>query len=284
MPAIVPEQKDEPILALLQRAHGGVPSPPDVSSPLAIPPMAHFDDSPIPEWPQFLTERAANFILGATYMQEDVPVGVRGNPDEVMAAYAEARCMYHGAVGYFFQTHTNGHEIVGFYMSVDDMVGQRVRHGHTRGWLSFPPPTLSAGDGRLLDLEANFIPNAPYFQIDLPADAKNTALPVSLEWCLARCKENGAAGFFYQEHTNGHEIVGFFEATEPAATSARTRGGHARGLVVVPRVQTETEAAEAEGIQLKPASEASSEAEDEAEVEGDSWVIVHKAEMKEVVE
>ena len=45
----------------------------------------------------------------------------------------------------FYQQHTNGHEIIGFYHSRADMQGKRVRHGHSRGFVA--EPGLGSGGG-----------------------------------------------------------------------------------------------------------------------------------------
>lgn len=40
-----------------------------------------------------------------------------------------------GAYGFFYQMHTNGHQIVGFYQNKNDMLGGTLvgDHGHARG-------------------------------------------------------------------------------------------------------------------------------------------------------
>ena len=38
-----------------------------------------------------------------------------------------------GAHGFFYQMHTNGYQIAGFYMKPEDMKGKWVKHGHARG-------------------------------------------------------------------------------------------------------------------------------------------------------
>lgn len=44
----------------------------------------------------FTSDSAANFILGATYTQEDVPKNLRGKKDGETAAFCEARCLAKG--------------------------------------------------------------------------------------------------------------------------------------------------------------------------------------------
>jgi len=183
--------------------------------------------------PQFWMDRSTNFILGASYEQEDIPPAWRGQPDEVVAAYCKGRCVARGAAGFFFQQHTNDHEIVGFYATVAAMEGERAKHGHARGFLCFAESCLE-GSGFTVDPQSNFVTNAPYEQIDLPAHAKNRALPVTLAWCAAQAKQRGAHGFFFQEHTaNGHEIVGFYATADAVAQGERGWHGHARGFVAI---------------------------------------------------
>ena len=145
------------------------------------------------------------------------------------------------AVAYFFQEHNNGHEIVGFYSSIDDMQGQRCMHGHVRGWISFLPPAPPVTMDLEVETTTNFILGVPYDQEDVPAEIKNNALPVTLRWCAARAAERGAAGFFFQEHTNGHEIVGFYASAVDATRGERGWHGHARGCVVAPRAAAKPE-------------------------------------------
>ena len=184
---------------------------------------------------RFVEDKAANFIVGATYDQEDVPNDLRGLPDEAITGYCQGRCVARGAAGFFFQEHTNGHEIVGFYATREAMHGQRVRHPHARGFLSYHEKSLGIPEITAttdVDTSANFLDSAPYDQEDVPADATNLALPCTLAWCALRARARGAAGFFYQEHANGHEIVGFYATKEAMAQGVRGWHGHARGLVV----------------------------------------------------
>eukprot|EP00966_Prymnesium_polylepis_P190077 4404863-Prymnesium_polylepis.1 len=99
------------------------------------------------------------------------------------------------------------------------MKGTRVWHGHTRGFLA---PPIAASADFVVDTETNFIVGAPYEQEDLPADAKNQVLAATLAYCEARAAARDAAGFFYQQHTNGHEIVGFYRDAADMASGART--------------------------------------------------------------
>jgi len=230
--------------------------------------------------PPFLLDCAANFVLGAAYSQMDVPEALRGKPDAATAALCAAWCAERGAAGYFFQQHPGGHEVVGFFDSVESMRGARVRHGHERGWLAFAPPALPSGDDRAVAFDANFVPNAPYEQEDLPAAAKNQPLPVTLQWCAARGAERGAAGFFYQEHANGHEIVGFYASAAAAAASSPAWHGHARGFVVTPsaaRRPAAGAATEAKG-EAEPAAVPvvldGVEVKERAEADDGEWVVV----------
>jgi len=170
-----------------------------------------------------------NFILGATYEQEDLPVSARHLPLPGVLAYCESRAGQRGAVGFFYQQHTNGHEIVGFYLSVEAMQGCRVRHGHARGFLACPPPVSTLFN---VDTASNFIVGAQYDQEVLPETAMGQVLAATLLYCEKRAQKRGAAGFFYQMHENGHEIVGFYESDEAMACGdGAAWHGHARGLL-----------------------------------------------------
>jgi len=68
----------------------------------------------------------------------------------------------------------------------------------------------------------NFVLNAQYSQISLNdeeayagtehAECKDTAVAEALAYCKAEClyHRSGCTGFFFQKHTNGHEICGFY--------------------------------------------------------------------------
>ena len=64
-----------------------------------------------------------NFILEASYEQEVVPEKFKGRPLPEVLKYCEQRAQKRGAAGFFFQTHHNSHQIVGFYESVEAMQG-----------------------------------------------------------------------------------------------------------------------------------------------------------------
>lgn len=174
-------------------------------------------------------ETEYNFIVGASYDQEDFPADVKGLPLPQVLAYCESRAAKRGAVGFFYQQHTNGHEIVGFYKGVEAMKGRCVRHGHARGFLAVPAPASELFD---VDVAANFIVGAKYEQEDLPDEQRGQVIAATLRYCEHRCIKRGAAGFFYQQHANGHEIVGFYESAEAmAAGKGAAWHGHARGFV-----------------------------------------------------
>ena len=107
------------------------------------------------------------------------------------------------------------------------MNGQRVRHGHRRGfvaWKSAPESiavqaTQTQSQAMTMDESINFIDGAHYSQIVLNGADKDRPLP----WILAHgsklCTERGAHGFFYQQHNNGHEIIGFYQTEVRTCTS-----------------------------------------------------------------
>ena len=77
-----------------------------------------------------------------------------------------------------------------------------------------PPP---ASELFTVDATANFVEGAEYEQEDIPASAKDRVLAATLHYCEQRAQKRGAAGYFYQQHTNGHEIVGFYTSAETMA-------------------------------------------------------------------
>ena len=170
-----------------------------------------------------------NFIEGAHYEQEDIPAEAKNLPLPDVLAYCESRAWKRGSVGFFYQQHANGHEIVGFYQSVEAMRGRRVRHGHARGFLAVPAPASELFD---VDVASNFIVGAKYEQEDLPEEERGQVLAAVLRYAEHRAVKRGAAGFFYQQHMNGHEILGFYESAEAmAAGEGAAWHGHARGFV-----------------------------------------------------
>ena len=90
-----------------------------------------------------------------------------------------------------------------------------------------PPP---ASELFTVDATANFVEGAEYEQEDIPASAKDRVLAATLHYCEQRAQKRGAAGYFYQQHTNGHEIVGFYQAADVDERCARGWHGHVRGL------------------------------------------------------
>ena len=189
-----------------------------------------------------------NFILEAKYEQEVVPEKFKGRPLPEVLKYCEQRAQKRGAAGFFFQTHHNSHQIVGFYESVEAMQGRRVRHGHTRGFLAVPPP---ASELFTVDATANFVEGAEYEQEDIPASAKDRVLAATLHYCEQRAQKRGAAGYFYQQHTNGHEIVGFYTSAETMAAGKAGWHGHVRGFVATRRPAA-VGALVLDGIAVKP--------------------------------
>merc|ERR1719265_1033210 len=91
-------------------------------------------------------DRSANFIPGLSYSQisltDDCPAcdanprycsGVGCNDLERAIVYCKERCEEQSSCkGFFFQTHTNGHEICGFFTG-DMHSAERAWHGHKNG-------------------------------------------------------------------------------------------------------------------------------------------------------
>jgi len=90
------------------------------------------------------------------------------------------------------------------------------------------------------DLTNNFIREVPYSQMSLTdgcSDAGCDLNPVygaenDIDSAVAYCKEvcvamDGCTGFFFQKHTNGHEICGFY--TQDVSGAERSADGHQAG-------------------------------------------------------
>eukprot|EP00931_Biecheleriopsis_adriatica_P114302 TRINITY_DN8989_c0_g1_i3.p1 TRINITY_DN8989_c0_g1~~TRINITY_DN8989_c0_g1_i3.p1 ORF type:complete len:579 (+),score=99.79 TRINITY_DN8989_c0_g1_i3:24-1739(+) len=203
-----------------------------------------------------------NFVAGVRYSQRDLcspaisGARVYGEGGDVLKWCAE-NCPT-GAIGFFYQMHGNGHEIVGYYMESDapDVENAPRSGGHKQGALCFKEGGSNAGnevqtmqtsngttlqvpplippDGWKCDLEHNFVRGARYSQRDLCSPAISGARVYGeggdvLKWCADNCP-TGAVGFFYQMHPNGHEIVGYF-MEDDAEQAERSGGGHKQGAV-----------------------------------------------------
>jgi hypothetical protein len=96
------------------------------------------------------------------------------------------------------------------------------------------------------DRSSNFIAGLEYRQISLtdacPSCSANprycsTAGCNDPEKAIAYCKEQcgeGCAGFFFQRHTNGHEICGFYSTNSAnPASFDRVWHGHAHGAICI---------------------------------------------------
>jgi len=118
-----------------------------------------------------------NFILETEYQQEEVPEEFKGNPLPEVLNYCERRAQKRGAVGFFYQQHTNGHEIVGFYGSIEAMQGRRVWHDHVRGFLATPPPASTGVEGTAQEVLVPTPAPAPL----APAPAPT---PIAPPWCV----------------------------------------------------------------------------------------------------
>ena len=138
--------------------------------------------------PRFHYENYYNFVLGRRYEQEKLPADEKHQPLAVVCAYAERRAAEHDAVGYFYQQHSNGHEILGFYADTV-CAGPCIQHGHRRGFVAGPLPASSRFD---IDVAANFIAGAPYDHENFPEHAKKMMLATALNFCEMRAIERGA--------------------------------------------------------------------------------------------
>jgi hypothetical protein len=94
---------------------------------------------------KMVLDAKVNFIEGATYEQIHLPEWAKGKQPDWVLGYGAKLCQERGAHGLFYQQHTNGHEIMGFYRTAEDMQGERVWHGHTRGFIA----TMDAAEARL---------------------------------------------------------------------------------------------------------------------------------------
>jgi len=169
-----------------------------------------------------------NFIEEAPYEQEDIPKQVVGESLETVLAYCNERAKDLEAAGYFFQTHRNGHEIVGFFKSAELLlVGRRAWHGHARGCIV----SLDKSVASRVDFSVNFIEGATYAQEDVPAHIRGLPFEALIQHCRARVTTLGAAGAFFQTHGNGHEVLGIY-ATPSVMQGQRTWHDHMRGFVL----------------------------------------------------
>eukprot|EP00947_MAST-08B_sp_MAST-8B-sp1_P002944 g2944.t1 len=104
------------------------------------------------------------------------------------------------------------------------------------------------------DDTVNFIVGARYSQLrltdycpDCSANPKYGALndnQQAVEYCKQEASKRGSPGFFFQQHTNGHEICGFYVSSAAMASGARKWHGHRAGqiceLVATPTSATTT--------------------------------------------
>ena len=173
--------------------------------------------------PGLAMDETSNFIEGAKYSQIDIIGDAKNRTLPWLLEHGGRLCRERGAHAFFYQQHGNGHEIMGFYQTASDMRGYRVRHGHDRGFVAAPLAFA-------MDETSNFIEGAKYSQIDIIGKAKNRSLPWLLEYGGRLCRERGAHAFFYQQHGNGHEIMGFYQ-TAIDMCGRRGLHGHRRGFV-----------------------------------------------------
>ena len=83
-----------------------------------------------------------------------------------------------------------------------------------------PESGLHSSLGLCIDHDFNFILEASYEQEVVPEKFKGRPLPEVLKYCEQRAQKRGAAGFFFQTHHNGHQIVGFYESVEAMFATA----------------------------------------------------------------
>ncbi|GMH98778.1 hypothetical protein TrST_g11139 [Triparma strigata] len=84
----------------------------------------------------FQMEEQFNFVEGANYSQIDLNGDEKNRPLNWLVQFGAKKCDEQGKYGFFYQQHTNGHEIMGFYETPADMNGKKVKHGHARGFLA----------------------------------------------------------------------------------------------------------------------------------------------------
>eukprot|EP01051_Picozoa_sp_SAG22_P012323 SAG22_NODE_1270_length_4942_cov_72.777623_3_plen_494_part_00 len=87
-----------------------------------------------------------------------------------------------------------------------------------------PEPVWTCND------ETNWIGGTPYAQVVI--DHENTDSVMSYEAAIDHCKSlcaGGCTGFFYQQHTNTHQICGFYE--DPLSGRTQDWHGHREGAV-----------------------------------------------------
>ncbi|GMH77997.1 hypothetical protein TL16_g07620 [Triparma laevis f. inornata] len=84
----------------------------------------------------FQMEEKHNFIEGANYSQIDLNGEDKNRPLNWILQFGARMCDEKDAQGFFYQQHTNGHEIIGFYVTKRDMKGKKVWHGHSRGFIA----------------------------------------------------------------------------------------------------------------------------------------------------
>ena len=107
------------------------------------------------------------------------------------------------------------------------------------------PPALSPSTGEWeCDETVNFIENARYDQISLTdscgddgcdrnpvyaSDGMTNNIKEAVNYCKDKCENKiiaPCAGFFFQKHTNGHEICGFYKTLEIMNSGTKVWHGH----------------------------------------------------------
>merc|ERR1740121_1038732 len=89
------------------------------------------------EQSNFQYDDGHNFILGASYNQAVLNLPENATLEKVREV-CDQMALDRGAAGYFYQQHTNGHQICGFFNDAASMQGgSPTKHGHRRGFLAY---------------------------------------------------------------------------------------------------------------------------------------------------
>ena len=81
----------------------------------------------------FTIDHKNNFITGAKYSQKEVGYDKKTQEEILEIAYQYAAEV--SAVGFFYQKHSNGYQIVGRYATEADMKGTIAAHSHDDGFI-----------------------------------------------------------------------------------------------------------------------------------------------------
>jgi hypothetical protein len=106
--------------------------------------------------------------------------------------------------------------------------------------------------GYTCDQSYNFVNGAQYSQISLtsycpccscnPVYGAPNDINKAVAYCQSRCDQNSdCTGFFFQRHTNGHEICGFYAGLNPLESSGKAKHGHATGSQLCTKLSASTD-------------------------------------------